>query len=345
MRHSLVRGPELAAFTRGGGSVYHQAEWACAVEEGLGYRCFGVLSEERAPVALVVWFETRRGPVRLAGSPLRGCFTPYQRPIWLQEMDPDGRREVLRGQLSFVKSIGYGLIEWILPEADDIAAGLAAATAGSIEAVPTLLLDIEPSEDAMWNRMESRGRNMVRKAERAGVTVRQCAGTEDEVGEYYRMLEGTFAKSGLRPPHPARFYRALARHLIPADRLLFLSAEVDGKTLAMAMFVHDEREMFFTSGTSLPDVSAYAPNNLLQWRAIQFAVRRGLRRYDVGGTGRPSIDRFKASLGGVPHAYTRLTWQSRLMRVAAATYLRARPSLERARFVLSRLRAAAHDPA
>ena len=106
----------------------------------------------------------------------------------------------------------------------------------------------------------------------------------------------------------------------------------------MGLFVHDDEEIFFTSGTSLPGVGEYAPNNLIQWHVIQFAVERGLRRYDLGGTGRASIDRFKLSLGGHPHAYVRATWRSPVMRTVASAYLLARPLLERARFLASRVR-------
>ncbi len=176
---------------------------------------------------------------------------------------------------------------------------------------------------------------MVRKAEKAGVVVRTCSGTDEEIAEYQRMLEGTFARSRKRPPHPFALYRALVRSLIPPGRLLFLAAEANGSTLAMSLFVHDEHEMFYTSGTSLPDVGRYAPNNLIQWHAIRFAVERALRRYDLGGTGIPGVDRFKQSFGGRPHVYAKIVWRSRTARVIAGAYLRSRPLAQRIRFALS----------
>ena len=340
LSHRLVRGAELEAIARRGTSVYQQTEWARVVQEGAGYQPVGVLTEARAPLALVPWFETRRGPLRLIGSPLPGCFTPFQRPVWLA--DAEGRRrEILEGQLRFLRDHGYASIEWMLPDPDPEFLAMAGATGARVTEVPTLLLDIDASVDAMWKRMESRGRNMVRKAEKAGVVVERCAGGPSDLALFYRMLEGTFAKSGRRPPHRLRFYRAMLEHLLPKDRLLFLSARADDRILAMGLFVHDEEEIFFTSGTSLPGVGAYAPNNLIQWSVIQFAVERGLKRYDLGGTGRASIDRFKLSLGGYPHAYVGATWRSPVMRTVASAYLLARPLLERARFLTSRTRSGA----
>jgi len=334
----VVRGDDLAALVRRGTSVYHRAEWARAVEEGVGYRPVGVLSEEQTPLALVIWFETRRGPLRLIGSPLPGAFTPYLQPVWVDVHAAARRGEVLRGQLRFLRAQGYASIEWVFPEAEPELVAVVRDTGAAVTEVPTILVDVEASAEAMWRKMEARGRNMVRKSEKAGVAVHRCAGTEEEIALFYRMLEGTFAKSGVRPPHPFRFYRALVRHLMPADRLLLLAARADARTLAMGLFVHDDEQIFFTSGTSLPGVAAYAPNNLIQWHAIQFAVERGLRRYDLGGTGRPSIDRFKTSFGGRPHAYLKAIWRSPVAQAAGSAYLVARPWLERARFLASRAR-------
>lgn len=336
--HRLVSGPELERLTARAPSVYQQPAWWSAAERGLGYHPVGVLSEADRPVALVVYFETRRGPFRLIGSPLPGSFTPYQRPLWLGAVGEDAQHEILAGQHGFLRRRGYSSIEWWFPGRDAGLAGLARSIGGVVTEMPTLLLDIEPSAEAMWKKMDTRGRNMVRKAEKAGVVVRRCEGTDEEIARYYRMLEGTFAKSGRRPPHPAAFFGALVRALIPADRLLFLAAEAAGRVLAMALFVHDDEEMFFTSGTSLPDVGEYAPNNLIQWYAIRGAAERGLRVYDLGGTGVAAIDRFKRSFGGRPHAYAKLVWRSRAMGVVATTYLRSRPLLESLRFRAARLR-------
>jgi len=336
--HRFVHGDELAALAARGTSVYQQAAWARAVQEGVGYRPVGVVSEGRGPAALVVWFETRRGSLRLIGSPLPGCFTPFQRPVWLESGAARSQCDVLRGQLGFLRAQGYASIEWVLPGADPDIVAMARHAGASVHNVPTILVDVDASADAMWKKMESRGRNMARKAEKAGVVVHRCVGSERETAEFYRMLQGTFAKSGIRPPHPFGLYRALVHHLVRADRLLFLAAKAGDRTLAMALFVHDDHEIFFTSGTSLPGVGAYAPNNLIQWHAIQFAVERGLRLYDLGGTGRPSIDRFKTSLGGRPHTYVRVIWRAPIMRAVASAYFLARPVLERARFLSWRLR-------
>jgi len=335
-RHRCVVGDELAGLAGAGTSIFQGAPWLRVVEEGAGYHPVGVLTDAGDPMALVIWFETRRGPLRLAGSPLPGCMTAYQRPIWLGAHDAGDRREVLRQQFDFLRAQGFASIEWVFPEVDEDLVRMARGMGAVVSSIPTILLDVEHSSDVMWKKMTSRGRNMVRKAERAGVTVRRCSGTDEEAALLYGMLEGTFAKSGFRPPHPSTFYRAMCRHLIPPDRLLFLAAEAGGRILAMALCVHDDREMFFTSGTSLPDVGAFAPNNLLQWHAIQFAVERGLRVYDLGGTGRAGIDLFKMSFGGRPHAYGKFAWRSPAARVVVSVYGLARPALERARFLWSR---------
>ncbi len=338
LRHRLVEGEELAQLTATARSVYQQPVWWRAVEEGLGYRCVGVLSDAAAPVALVIYFATRRGPFRLIGSPLPGSFTPHQRPLWLSAGDQFSHYEVLRHQHAFLRARGYASIEWWFSESNASLGDFARSLGGTVSENPTLLLEVEPSAEAMWKKMDTRGRNMVRKSEKAGVVVRRCAGTDEELTLYYDLLQGTFAKLGRRPPHPLAFYRALVRSLIPADRLLFIAAEAAGRVLAMALFVHDDAEIMFMSGTSAPDVGDYAPNNLIQWHAIKFAVERGLRVYDLGGASIPSVARFKRSFGGRPHMHAKVVLRSGPLRAVAAMYFWSRPLVERFRFRVASLR-------
>lgn len=156
LSHRMVRGADLDALSRRGNSVYQRIEWTQVVQDGAGYQPVGILTEAPAPVALVIWFETRRGPLRFIGSPLPGCFTPFQRPIWLAAAD-GRRREIFEGQVRFLRERGYASIEWMLPEPDPEFLAMAGATGARVTEVPTLLMDIDPSVETMWKRMESRG--------------------------------------------------------------------------------------------------------------------------------------------------------------------------------------------
>lgn len=322
MRHRFVTRDELFELISESRSIFQCKGWLLSVEDGLGYRPVGVLSEDTSPILLHLYFEFQKGPFRLIGSPLRGSMTPYLTPVLLKETDDNKICHIFSEHLKFFQKKGYSRVEWRFSEANESIEALNNNIGGKLINRTTFILKIKDDLDEMWNRMESRGRNMVRKAKKLGVSIRRCSGTMKEIELFYKMLKGTFSKSGRRPPHPISFYVASVKNLISANQLLFLAAEMDKKILAMGLFPHDKKEIHFMSGTSIPDAGKYAANNLIQWEVLRFAVMNSLKIYDMGGTGIPSIDRFKRSLGGEEHVVPSIVWQTPISQFAEKTYIR-----------------------
>ena len=48
----------------------------------------------------------------------------------------------------------------------------------------------------------------------------------------------------------------------------------------------------------------------MHWKVIQFANENNIDKYDLGGLGVPSIDKFKKSFGGAEVQQVRFTWKS-----------------------------------
>lgn len=304
------------------GWLYHDMSWLASVREGFGVEVIALLTEDWAgrAVALTPFMRVRKGPFRLAGSPLRGMYTEFAGPLFVSEADEESRREALVSQHAFLRGEGAGCVEW---------GWKGGAKSDCMEALrplgyqyaprQTLVVDLGQGADRVWDGFEGRARNMVRKAEKNGVTVQSVLPELADVQGYYEMLAGTFQRQGIPPPHPLSFYQAICNHLAPAGNLEFIQAKAGDRVVAGGIFLRFGKRMMYLSGTASEEGARLAASSLVQWAAMKLAIDRGVVEYDMGGTGNAKIDRFKESFGGHPaihHRWIYRTWPVKLAETA-----------------------------
>ena len=156
--------------------------------------------------------------------------------------------------------------------------------------------------------MEGRTRNLVRKAEKNELSIEFLDCELKNIEVFYSMLVKTFIKSGQRPPHSKDFYIFLVKELIASGNLLFLSIQKDMEVVAMGIFMYNHSEINFMSGTSTRVGNKFGANNFMHWEVIKFASKNNIKKYNFGGLGIPSIDKFKRSFGGYETGYIRYIW-------------------------------------
>jgi hypothetical protein len=167
----------------------------------------------------------------------------------------------------------------------------------------TWMVDLRGGKDSVWRGMEGRARTAVRKAEKAGVTVREAHGASD-LNLYYDLHAQTYRRTGVRP-HPREYFETLWRRLGPSGELMALFAEHAGTVVAAQVFgVYKGAGWYWTAASSTDGTRLAAPN-LLQWAAMSRLVEAGCDWYDTGaayiGPGDSkshSISDFKRSMGG-----------------------------------------------
>ncbi len=157
------------------------------------------------------------------------------------------------------------------------------------------ILDLRPSEADLLAGMRKTTRNLIRRAEREGVTVRFLDPTGD-LTPFFRLYQETAARERFVPfsqfaieAEIATFtvLRKTVNHgVLPAERgdhLLIGVAEHHGEPLAAAIVPMTSWSAFYHHGASSrrrPDVpAAYA----LQWALIREAKRRGCTEYNSWG--------------------------------------------------------------
>jgi serine/alanine adding enzyme len=164
----------------------------------------------------------------------------------------------------------------------------------SVFRAPTVFLDLTAGPVAAGFKAEVR--NRMRRAERAGLTVRLTEAPR-EIGAFLGLYHQTMARR-----QAAEYYHfadaAFAGLLGDLSDHLLLAEVVapDGQVAAAALFLYNDEYLHYHLGGSDPAWLRLAPNNLLFGAAARWGQERGVKRMHLGGGVRPgdSLLRFKA---------------------------------------------------
>lgn len=272
-------------------TVYHSLGWLSAVESVFGprLRMVKALRGDHC-VGIWPWLEVRKGPLRVIGSPLPGWATAYLGPLLVdRSYGTEALAAMIRspflGRPAFMmcRTVDHG------GEVDLTPYGF--ALSGRFE---TCLIDLRRDPDAIWGGLKSECRTRIRKAQKSGVTV-HVESDDSYIDDHWRITEGVFARSHIRPPFPREFLVEVHCRLFP-ERLCAMSAIYQGRRIAMLLIPHDDRTAMYWAGGGLDEFLSLCPNNLIHWEALQECRRRGVGMYDfISSKGGPG--RFKKTFG------------------------------------------------
>ncbi|MGK5677682.1 GNAT family N-acetyltransferase [Actinoplanes sp. URMC 104] len=261
--------------------IFHTEPWVRFVAEA--QRAEPVLARVADGATTVGHFTglvTRRFGLRILGSPMAGWTTSYG-GFLLDAGVP--RRHALQALLPFAfDDLGCAHLEVRDrgATAGDLAGlGLRWTTA------PTAVIDLSPSEDALFGAMASACRRNIRKAARSAVVVEEVVDDPTFADDFYDQLRDVFAKQNLVPTYSIERVRSLIRHVGGAGQLLLLRArDGDGRCIATAILPWYHRTMYFWGGASYREHQHLRPNETLIWHAMRWARSRGVTEFDfVGG--------------------------------------------------------------
>jgi lipid II:glycine glycyltransferase (peptidoglycan interpeptide bridge formation enzyme) len=179
---------------------------------------------------------------------------------------------------------------------------------------PTLLIDLNNNESEIWASFTSRARNMIRKAEKSGVLTQRIYPDESWIAKYYEMLQANFLRQNIKVPHPYSFYQQI-KALSRDEIAMCFNAEVNGEMVAAGIFLVDTNRLLYFSGVTSELGMKLAASSLVQWHAIKEAIQMDISKYDMGGLGVESIDRFKRSFGGYDYFHYRYIRQSKFLKL------------------------------
>jgi len=168
----------------------------------------------------------------------------------------------------------------------------------------TYLIDLNCSEEELWARLHPNCRTHIRKAEREGCNVRLAAPTVADLDRYYALHCETYQRTGVRP-HPKEYFSAIWQHFVKNGLAVVFFAERNGEVIAADNEIFYKRGMSGWTAAGNIQAAALGANNLLHWRAMQWARANDALWYESGEAfpgareGKSKgLNDFKRSFGG-----------------------------------------------
>jgi lipid II:glycine glycyltransferase (peptidoglycan interpeptide bridge formation enzyme) len=169
------------------------------------------------------------------------------------------------------------------PEANGLHSWLQVAgfrVADSLQPRSSLHLDLAPEPDRLFAAFARTHRADVRRAERAGVTVR-VGTTLADLEAFYTIMKVTAERAGFGV-HSRDYYRRAWELVGESARLLIASDASGADVAAFLIFAVGHEGQYMYSGANAAGLKSYA-NYLLQWNAIRWVRERGCQLYDFWG--------------------------------------------------------------
>jgi hypothetical protein len=143
-----------------------------------------------------------------------------------------------------------------------------------------VVLDLSSGPDTLFRNFSATRRTDIRKAIKAGVTV-DIAESRADVAAFYEIYRSWCMRKGLLVRPWEEIEKAVS---LTANRRLLL-ARHQGKILAgIIVRFAPSGVMEYAANSSLEESLGLRPNDLLNWRAIEWACAQGLRTYSLGGS-------------------------------------------------------------
>ena len=274
-------------------TIYHRSSWVRALERSENVK-FQLVACTDNQGLLAVWpiCIFRKGPLRIAASPLPGWNTCYMGPIF-----PLGCRRKLEAIETMVKSSPIANPSFIMTRCMDVGLDWTEAGFRRTKEFSAYELDLTQSEEELFAGLKGTCRTRVRKGTKVGIEV---VFEEDRqyVDEFVRMAAETYAKSGLKSPYSRALLESMYDELSASGELLVPSAYYEGERVATLIIPHDSSTGVFFAGSTYAAKRKLPSNNLLHWEAIKRCKEMGMTRYDFHSVcGQPG--RFKSTFGPV----------------------------------------------
>jgi CelD/BcsL family acetyltransferase involved in cellulose biosynthesis len=292
---------------------FHHPAWSAAVAEAYGLEPHAIVLERDEGVVAgglpVIATRSRYGRARWVSLP----FTDECPPL----LDDGVPAPVAIAALeSLQRECGVRSVE-IRGQLDGIAEGR------SVRGVVHVLR--LSSAEELWASFRPQIRRNVRKAEQAGLTVREAVRREDLTRVFFGLHVETRHRLGA-PCQPRRFFDSIWRHVIAPGYGFVLLVYRDALPVAGGVFLAWNGTVVYKYGASDRRHWSLRPNNLMFWRSMVMSCDLGARSLDLGRSDLEDtgLRAFKSGWGAeeLPLVYTSLGGSARTSTARAARFVR-----------------------
>lgn len=164
----------------------------------------------------------------------------------------------------------------------------------------TIAMDLA-SPEVIWENIHSKNRNMIRKAEKNGITIEHGQGM-DLFDKFIEIYNATMDKDHAEEYYYFKrpFYESIHNDL--RDNYEMFYAMYEGKPIAMSIMIYaNGRLNYHLSGSDI-EYRNLAPSNLLLYKAALWGCEQGMKTFHLGGgvgSGEDNLYKFKAAFNKV----------------------------------------------
>jgi len=276
--------------------IYISSEWLDILVESYQVKLTFLVTISQAEIlAVTPLLVTKKAILKFVGSPLKGFYSDFMGTAFVKGVPESEREDIIHSVIESVQNLKPDYSEFRFK--DSKYSEIFLQHGYEVVHAATLIIDTNKSQELLWNSLESRARNMIRKAEKNGIQVIFSKHRDFDVDEYYQILSDTFKRQKTPLHHPKKFFLSLvnednSKYVIP------VIAKLGEEIVSAAIFLRFEDTLFYLSGVSTHQGNQLSASSLIQWKIITFASDNGIKFYDMGGLGIPNIDKFKMSFGG-----------------------------------------------
>lgn len=276
-------------------TIFHTLDWSEILKKQFGIvENIIIFRENEEPIGLFKYSKQKKYLfLNMMNSPTMGLESPYGGPVFLQNNNNNFIESIsqIEKKLMWPSFISFQLTGYYDVKRIE--------KMGYTQLpIYTSILNLDKSENLLWDGLNKKTRNLTRKATKAGIEIKE--GGIPDIKEYYKMILSTFSKANIKTL-PVSFYENVFKTFFPKNKVKLFLAKYEGKYIAGAIILTHNDSIYYWHGASFREFLSYAPNNLLQWEIIKWANMAGYKKYDfvmINEKTHPGIAAFKLGWGG-----------------------------------------------
>ncbi len=138
------------------------------------------------------------------------------------------------------------------------------------------------SEELLLSAMRKTTRNLIRRAEKEGVTIEASKDPVSDLQHFLALHDETRKRHGFTP-YTNAFFKAQIARFTPRKEVTLYLARYQGNVIASSIHMHAFGETSYHHGASSHAHNKIPASYLLQWTAIRDALKRGDSVYNFWG--------------------------------------------------------------
>ena len=163
-----------------------------------------------------------------------------------------------------------------------------------------ILIDLKKNEDQLWNEINSKRKNEIRRAIKSGTTVKEVHSMSD-FRSTYLILKEVYQRAKLPFPDYSLFNNCFSL-LYPEGLMKVFCAYSDGNVIGTMITLSYKNVLYDWYAGSYKTFYNKYPNDLIPWVVFITGKKHGFEIFDFGGAGNPhkpyKVRDYKKQFGG-----------------------------------------------